>query len=68
MDQKMILQMALQRCNNPKIREIIQTAKNPQVSIQNLCNQFPDIAKQIDTAIGQGQNPQTMVMNLLNNR
>ena len=60
--------MALQRCNDPRMRQIIQQANNPQEAIQSLCSQYPDLAKQIDTAIGQGQNPQTIAMNLLNRR
>jgi hypothetical protein len=40
---------------------------NPQVAVQELCKRYPSIAQQIDGAIGQGQNPQQMVMNMLNN-
>lgn len=66
---QMILQMALQRCNDPRMRNIIQqNMNNPQEAIKMLCQQYPDIAKQIDTSIGQGQNPQQIVMNMLNKR
>lgn len=68
LNQQQILQMALQRCNDPQMRNIIQNAANPQDAIQQLCQQYPGIAKQIDGAIGQGQNPQQMAMNLLNGR
>lgn len=67
-NQHQILQMALSRCNDPRMKNIIQNAQNPQQAIQQLCQQYPDIAKQIDGAIGQGQNPQQMAMNLLNGR
>lgn len=63
-----ILMMALQRCNDPRMRSIIQNAQNPQMAVQQLCQQYPDIAKQIDGAIAQGQNPQQIAMNLLNRR
>ena len=56
----------MQRCN-PQMRQIIQNAQSPQQAIQMLCQQYPDIAKRIDTAIGQGQNPQQMVMNFIQN-
>ena len=65
LNQQQLLQMALQRCNNPAIKNIIKNANNPQEAIQTLCKQYPDIAKQIDGAIGQGQNPQQIAMNLL---
>ena len=61
-----ILNLALQRCNDPRIRSIIQSNQNPQQIIQMLCQQRPDIAKQIDSAIGQGQNPEQVVKQLLN--
>lgn len=64
-----MLQMVMQRCNDPNMRNIIMNnINNPQVAIQELCKQYPGIAQQIDGAIGQGQNPQQMVMNMLNNR
>ena len=64
-----MLQMVMQRCNDPNMRNIIMNnINNPQVAIQELCKQYPSIAQQIDGAIGQGQNPQQMVMNMLNNR
>lgn len=66
LNHQQILQMALSRCNNPNIRNIVQSAQNPQQAIQQLCQQYPDIAKQIDGAIAQGQNPQQIAMNLLN--
>ena len=64
-----VLQMALQRCNDPQMRNIIQSnINNPQALIQQLCRSYPNLAQQIDTAIGQGQNPQQIVMSLLNRR
>ena len=64
-----MLQMALQRCNDPKMRNIIQNnMNNPMAAVQELCKQYPSIAQQIDGAIGQGQNPQQMAMNMFNNR
>lgn len=67
LDPQMILQMAMQRCNDPKMRSIItNNVNNPQVAVQELCKQYPAIAKQIDGAIGQGQNPQQIAMNMLN--
>ena len=66
---QMILQMALQKCNDANMRNIIQSnINNPKVAIQELCKQYPGIAQQIDGAIGQGQNPQQMAMNMLNKR
>ena len=63
-----MLQMAMQRCNDPKMRNIIMNnINNPQAAVQELCKQYPNIAQQIDGAIGQGQNPQQIVMNMLNN-
>jgi hypothetical protein len=50
------------------MRSIIQNASSPQAAVQQLCQKYPSIAQQIDGAIGQGQNPQQMVMNLLNQR
>lgn len=67
-DQRQLLQLAMQRCNDPRMRSIIQNAQNPQQAVTQLCQQYPGIAKQIDTAIGQGQNPQQLAMNLLNGR
>jgi hypothetical protein len=61
-----LAQQVMQKCN-PQMRQIIHSAQTPQQAIQMLCNQYPDIARQIDTAIGQGQNPQQMVMNFLQN-
>ena len=66
LNQQQILAMALQRCNNPQIKNIIQTAKSPRQAVETLCAQYPNVAKQIDTAIGQGQNPQQIAMNILN--
>ena len=63
-----ILQMALNRCNDPNMRNIIQNCNNPQQAVQELCKAYPNLAQQIDGAIGQGQNPQQIVMNLLSKR
>lgn len=64
-----ILQMAMQRCNDPQMKNIIMSnMNNPQAAIQALCKQYPSIAQQIDGAIGQGQNPEQLVMSLLNRR
>ena len=60
--------MALNKCADPQMRNIIQNAKNPQEAVQQLCKQYPNIAQQIDGAIGQGQNPQQMAMNLFNRK
>lgn len=66
---QMILQAALQRCNDPSMRAIIvNNINNPQATIQELCKQYPSLAQQIDSAIGQGQNPEQLAMNLLNRR
>lgn len=67
LNQQQVLQMALNRCVDPQMRNIIQNAQNPQQAVQQLCQQYPGIAKQIDTAIGQGQNPQQMAMGMMNN-
>lgn len=61
-----LLQMALNKCADPQMKNIIQNAKSPQQAVEQLCQSYPNIAKQIDGAIGQGQNPQQMAMNLLN--
>jgi hypothetical protein len=50
------------------MRNIIQNAKSPEQALQELCKKYPNVAQQIDGAIGQGQNPQQIVMNLLNRR
>ena len=63
-----ILQMALSRCVDPKMRNIIQSARSPEQALQELCRIYPNLAQQIDGAIGQGNNPQQMVMNMLNRR
>lgn len=63
-----LLQIALSRCADPNMRNIIQNAKSPEQALQELCKTYPNIAQQIDGAIGQGTNPQQMVMNLLNRR
>lgn len=63
-----ILQMALSKCQDSTMRSIIQNANSPQQAVQELCKQYPNLAKQIDGAIGQGQNPQQMAMNLLGKR
>ena len=67
LNQQQLLTMVLQKCN-PEMRSIIQNAQSPQHAVQELCQKYPDIAKQIDGAIGQGQNPQQIAMNLLNKR
>lgn len=59
--------MALSNCRDPNMLNIIQNAQSPQEAVQQLCQRYPGIAKQIDTAIGQGQNPQQMAMNMMNN-
>lgn len=66
---QMILQTALQKCNDPQMRQIIQNnINNPMAAVNELCKYYPSIAQQIDNAIGQGQNPQQMAMNMLNRR
>ena len=68
-DPQMLLQTVMQRCNDPRMRQIIQNnMNNPQAAVQELCKYYPSIAQQIDGAIGQGQNPQQMAMNMLNGR
>lgn len=61
-----LLNLALQRCSDPRIRSILQSNQSPQQMIQQLCQQKPDVAKQIDNIIGQGQNPEQLVKQLLN--
>ena len=69
MDQQQILQMALQRCRDPRMVNLIQNNfNNPQQLIQELCKNYPDQARQIDSMIGQGQNPMSIAMMLLNKR
>lgn len=64
--------MAFNKCADPRVRNnmqnIIQNAKTPLEAVQQLCNQYPNIAQQIDGAIGQGQNPRQMAMNLFNRK
>ena len=69
LDPRQILPLVLQRCQDPKMVNLIQSNfNNPQQLVQELCKQYPDRAKQIDTMIGQGQNPMNIVMNLLNKK
>ena len=63
-----ILQTVMSRCTDSNMKSIIQNANSPKEAVQQLCKQYPNIAQQIDGAIGQGQNPQQIVMNLLNKR
>ena len=63
-----ILQMALSRCADPKMRNIIQSSRSPEQALQELCRAYPNVAQQIDGAIGQGNNPQQLVMNMLNRK
>ena len=61
-----ILQLALQRCKDPRMASLIQNnINNPQQLLTELCKQYPDQAKRIDTLIGQGQNPMNLVMQML---
>lgn len=61
-----MLTMAMQRCRDPKMRQIIQNnMNNPKQMLEELCSSYPNIASQIDTGIGNGQNPQQWVMSLL---
>ena len=68
LNHQQILAMAMQRCNNKQMVELFNTYQNksPKELIDKLCEQFPETAKAIDEAIAKGQNPQQMVMSMLN--
>jgi hypothetical protein len=60
--------MVLNRCKDPNMINIIQNSGSPEQAFKTLCSKYPGIAQQIDTVIGQGQNPQQIVMNILNRK
>lgn len=65
-DQRAMLNLALQKCRDPKMRDIIQkNFNNPSAIVQELCQAYPEIASRIDASIGQNQNPETIVKNML---
>lgn len=64
MSPEMLLQVAIQRCKDPKMRQLLVKAQsNPKQGVEELCKEYPSIAQTIDTAIGNGQDPKSMVMN-----
>ena len=68
MNPQQLLTMALNRCNDPNIINIIQNSRTPQQAVQELCKRYPNVAQQIDSVIGQGNDPQQIAMNMFNRK